>query len=113
MALAPEAALLASLRLIYTLIAASGDFAGTFFFFWMGYSGQMVVFNQAPAQVIAGGLSIDTIVFRALMYGLSLLLINAWAFYKISGKLLNPAVSDKENPNGSLPVDLDLAHTMS
>jgi hypothetical protein len=68
--------------------------------------------NQAPAQVIAGGLSIDTIVYTALMYGLSLLLINAWAFYKISGTLFNPAVSDKENPDGSLRIDLNLAHTM-
>lgn len=74
------------------LIAASGEFVGTFFFLWVGYSGQTVVFNQASAQAIAGGLGSETVVFTALVYGLSLL-VNAWAFYRISGGLFNPAVS--------------------
>lgn len=75
------------------LIAASGEFVGTFFFPWMGYSSQMMVFNQAPAQAIAGGLSSETVVYTALVYGFSLL-VNAWAFYRISGGPFNPAVSD-------------------
>lgn len=74
------------------LVAASGEFVGTFFFLWIGYSGQIVIFNQAPALAIAGGISSETVVFTALVYGLSLL-VNAWAFYRISGGLFNPAVS--------------------
>lgn len=82
------------------LIAASGEFVGTFFFLWMGYSGQTVVFNQAPAPAIAGGLSSETVVYTSLVYGLSLL-VNAWAFYRISGGLFNPAVSKKLNDSPS------------
>lgn len=83
------------------LIAASGEFVGTFFFLWMGYSGQTVVFNQASAPAIAGGLSSESVVFTALVYGLSLL-VNAWAFYRISGGLFNPAVSEwlNDSPPG-------------
>lgn len=76
------------------LIAASGEFVGTFFFLWMGYSGQIVILNQAPAPAITGGISGETVVYTALVYGLSLL-VNAWAFYRISGGLFNPAVSSE------------------
>lgn len=76
------------------LIAASGEFVGTFFFLWMGYSAQSVIFNQAPARAADGGLSSDAVVYTALVYGLSLL-VNAWAFYRISGGLFNPAVRQR------------------
>lgn len=73
------------------LVAASGEFVGTFFFLWMAYSGQLTVLNQYSALAVAGGASSETIVFIALVYALSLL-VNAWAFYRISGGLFNPAV---------------------
>ncbi|KAF3771122.1 aquaporin-like protein [Cryphonectria parasitica EP155] len=74
------------------LIAASGEFVGTFFFLWMAYSGQMMVLNQAPGTALSGGASSETVVFIAIVYGFSLL-VNAWAFYRISGGLFNPAVA--------------------
>lgn len=74
------------------LIAASGEFVGTFFFLWMGYSGQLMVGNQVSSLAIVGGASSETIVFISLIYSFSLL-VNAWAFYRISGGLFNPAVS--------------------
>lgn len=73
------------------LVAASGEFVGTFFFLWMAYSGQLTVLNQYSALAVAGGASSETVVFIALVYALSLL-VNAWAFYRISGGLFNPAV---------------------
>lgn len=74
------------------LIAASGEFVGTFFFLWMGYSGHLMVGNQAASVAAAGGgASSETVVLVALVYGFSLL-VNAWAFYRISGGLFNPAV---------------------
>lgn len=73
------------------LVAATGEFVGTFFFLWMAYSGQLTVLNQYSALAVAGGASSETIVFIALVYALSLL-VNAWAFYRISGGLFNPAV---------------------
>lgn len=73
------------------LVAASGEFVGTFFFLYMAYSGQLMVLNQYPSLAVAGGASSETVVFISLIYSLSLL-VNAWAFYRISGGLFNPAV---------------------
>lgn len=74
------------------LIAASGEFVGTFFFLWMAYSGHLMVVNQTASVATAGsGASSETVVFVSLAYGFSLL-VNAWAFYRISGGLFNPAV---------------------
>lgn len=74
------------------LIAASGEFVGTFFFLYMAYSGQIMALSQAGFLSSGGGTSSETIVFISLIYSLSLL-VNAWAFYRISGGLFNPAVS--------------------
>ncbi|KAG8163549.1 hypothetical protein KVR01_006846 [Diaporthe batatas] len=84
------------------LTAASGEFVGTFLFLWIGYSGQTVVFSRASAQAMEGGLGSETVVFTALVYGLSLL-VNAWAFYRISGGLFNPAVSLGLTLSGQVP----------
>lgn len=73
------------------LVAASGEFVGTFFFLYMAYSGQLMVLNQYPSLAVSGGASSETIVYISLVYALSLL-VNAWAFYRISGGLFNPAV---------------------
>lgn len=73
------------------LVAASGEFVGTFFFLWMGYSGHLMAVNQAASVAIMGGASSETVVFVSIIYSFSLL-VNAWAFYRISGGLFNPAV---------------------
>lgn len=73
------------------LVAASGEFVGTFFFLWMSYSAQLMVLSQKTGDAEGGGNSADTVVYIALIYGFSLL-VNAWAFYRISGGLFNPAV---------------------
>ena len=74
------------------LIASTGEFVGTFFFLWMAYSGQLMVLNQAPSvAATGGGVSSETVVYISVVYGFSLL-VNVWAFYRISGGLFNPAV---------------------
>lgn len=74
-------------------VAASGEFVGTFFFLWLGYGGQLMALTQAAAPAgTGGGASSETVVFISLIYSFSLL-VNAWAFYRISGGLFNPAVS--------------------
>ncbi|CAN8096191.1 unnamed protein product [Discula destructiva] len=74
------------------LVAASGEFVGTFFFLYMAYSGQIMALSQASSLATAGGTSADTVVYISLIYALSLL-VNAWLFYRISGGLFNPAVA--------------------
>ncbi|ROW09269.1 hypothetical protein VPNG_05868 [Cytospora leucostoma] len=84
------------------LIAASGEFVGTFFFLWMAYSAQLMVLDQAEGGASRGGASAHTVVYISLIYGLSLL-VNAWAFYRISGGLFNPAVVLGLACGGALP----------
>lgn len=79
------------------LVAATGEFVGTFFFLWMAYSAQIMALSQAGFLAVGGGTSSETIVIISLIYSLSLL-VNAWAFYRISGGLFNPAVSLRRAP---------------
>lgn len=74
------------------LVAASGEFVGTFFFLWMSYSASLMVIDQRSGVALqGGGTSAETVVYISMAYGFSLL-VNAWAFYRISGGLFNPAV---------------------
>lgn len=74
------------------LVAASGEFVGTFFFLWMSYSAGIMIVDQKSSTALTGGTSTETVVYVSLVYGFSLL-VNAWAHYRISGGLFNPAVS--------------------
>lgn len=73
------------------LVAASGEFVGTFFFLYFAYAGNLMALLQAPYLASNGGLASTTDVWISFAYGFSLL-INVWAFYRISGGLFNPAV---------------------
>jgi aquaporin related protein len=74
------------------MVAASGEFVGTFFFLYFGYAGNIIAVLQEPATGPNGTLANNTIIWIAMAYGFSLL-VNVWAFYRISGGLFNPAVS--------------------
>jgi aquaporin related protein len=53
---------------------------------------QIMLSTQASDVSLANGRpSSQTNIFTALVYGLSLL-VNVWAFFRISGGLFNPAV---------------------
>jgi aquaporin rerated protein, other eukaryote len=81
-------------------VAASGEFVGTFFFLYFAYAGQLTVLRQASG--LSGfnpGASAETVVFISIVYSFSLL-VNAWAFYRISGGLFNPAV--RPSPSDTL-----------
>ncbi|KAK1991767.1 MIP family channel protein [Colletotrichum falcatum] len=84
------------------LVAASGEFVGTFFFLFFGYGGQLMVVTQGANSAPDGSLSAEGDVFIALTYGFSLL-VNVWTFYRISGGLFNPAVSIGLSLGGQLP----------
>jgi aquaporin rerated protein, other eukaryote len=74
------------------LVAASGEFVGTFFFLYFAYSGNVMAVDLAGDRATGGGESSTTIVILSLAYAAPLL-VNIWAFYRISGGLFNPAVS--------------------
>jgi aquaporin related protein len=74
------------------MVAAVGEFVGTFMFLYFAFLGQIMLVTQAGERSLENGLaSSQQNIFTALLYGFSLL-VNVWAFYRISGGLFNPAV---------------------
>jgi aquaporin related protein len=74
------------------LVAAVGEFVGTFMFLYFSFLGQEMLVSQAAEVSIQNRLASNhQNIYTALLYGLSLL-VNVWAFYRISGGLFNPAV---------------------
>lgn len=61
-------------------------------FLYFSFIGQIMLVSQAAERsTINGQASSQQNIFTALLYGFSLL-VNVWAFYRISGGLFNPAV---------------------
>ncbi|KAF2864812.1 aquaporin [Massariosphaeria phaeospora] len=84
-------------------VAATGEFCGTFMFLWFAFAGQIMITTQASDNsTLNGGPSSQTNIMLALVYGFSLL-VNVWAFYRISGGLFNPAVTFGMVIAGTLP----------
>ncbi|KAI0108586.1 aquaporin-like protein [Nemania sp. FL0031] len=75
------------------LLAAVGEFVGTFMFLLFALGGANVV-NSAPDQGQPQDLSANParLLFISLCFGVSLI-VNAWVFYRITGGLFNPAVT--------------------
>lgn len=68
------------------LVAASGEFVGTFLFLFFSFGGTQVA--NTTAEKVPGT---SQLLYIALSFGFSLA-VTAWAFYRISGGLFNPAV---------------------
>ncbi len=79
-------------------IAMLGEFVGTFLFLFFAFAGTQVA-NTAAAGAAAQDESLggypDTsnLLYISLSFGFSLA-VNAWVFFRISGGLFNPAVSN-------------------
>ncbi|KAI1324181.1 aquaporin-like protein [Xylariaceae sp. FL0255] len=80
------------------LVAATGEFVGTFFFLFFGYGGHLMVLDETPST----GPGASTMIYIAITYGFSLL-VTVWALYRISGGLFNPAVTLGLCLSGQLP----------
>ncbi|KAI0153957.1 aquaporin-like protein [Pestalotiopsis sp. NC0098] len=89
------------------LVAASGEFVGTFFFLFFGYAGHLMIIDQVDVDLNRTAAPIGTpgilqTVFVGYAYGFSLL-VTVLAFYRISGGLFNPAVTLGLCAAGGLP----------
>lgn len=73
-------------------VAASGEFVGTFLFLFFSFGGTQVANMITPP----GAPNPSQLLFIALSFGFSLA-VTAWAFYRISGGLFNPAVCASKN----------------
>lgn len=69
-----------------TLSQFLGEFVGTFLFLFFAFTGTQVANNLVDTP------DASTLLYISLAFGFSLS-VNAWAFYKISGGLFNPAVT--------------------
>jgi aquaporin related protein len=67
----------------------SGEFIGTVLFLWFAFAGTQVAAMSNPSGDV---LQPQGLVYISLSFGMSLLVV-AWAMYRISGGLFNPAVS--------------------
>jgi hypothetical protein len=76
-------------RLRAHLVAMSGEFIGTVLFLWFAFAGTQVAAMSNPSGDV---LQPQGLVYISLSFGMSLLVV-AWAMYRISGGLFNPAVS--------------------
>jgi aquaporin related protein len=72
-----------------------GEFCGTFLFLLFAYFGtQLAVISteaQSTQEAVAKAPNTPNLLYISFSFGLSLT-VNAWAFYRISGGMLNPAV---------------------
>ncbi len=82
------------------IVAMSGEFVGTIMFLWFALSAAQVTAMSNPNP--DGSLTPEILLFIALAFGFSLT-VNAWAFYRISGGLFNPAVVVGMVVAGTLP----------
>lgn len=74
------------------LVAATGEFVGTTLFLFYAFAWHQTVAMQAiPATATNGMMTAESVFYISFGYGFSLL-VTAWAFYRISGGLFNPAV---------------------
>lgn len=71
------------------VIAVIGEFVGTFLFLFFSFAGTQV--SNTPKPVDGAPPNTANLLYSALSFGFSLM-VNVWAFYRVTGGLFNPAV---------------------
>lgn len=89
------------------IIAATGEFVGTFMFLFMGFVAAQVALDTSSGSIgpkpTSPAPAVGTMLYIAFAFGISLL-VNAWVFFRVSGGMFNPAVCP------SCPVSLQSHH---
>lgn len=71
------------------MIAVIGEFVGTFLFLFFSFAGTQVA--NTPKPVDGAPPNTMNLLYSSLSFGFSLM-VNVWAFYRVTGGLFNPAV---------------------
>ncbi|KAK4118617.1 aquaporin-like protein [Parathielavia appendiculata] len=85
-------------------VAGLGEFVGTFLFLFFSFAGTQIANTPPPMPPAGGGPpppDASKLMFIALAFGLSLM-VNVWAFYRVTGGLFNPAVCAPLTPSVKL-----------
>ncbi|KAE8155054.1 aquaporin-like protein [Aspergillus avenaceus] len=72
------------------MIAVIGEFVGTFLFLFFSFAGTQV--SNTPKPVDGAPPNTSNLLYSSLSFGFSLM-VNVWAFYRVTGGLFNPAVT--------------------
>lgn len=78
-----------------TVVAALGEFVGTFLFLFFAFAGTQIANTPRPTPPEGSDTPLpntSNLMFIALVFGFSLM-VNVWAFYRVTGGLFNPVVS--------------------
>jgi aquaporin related protein len=73
------------------LIATIGEFVGTFLFLFFAFSGAQIANTPLPPP--GSDPNHSALLYASLAFGFSLT-VNVWAFYRVTGGLFNPSVSE-------------------
>lgn len=73
----------------YNLLCVLGEFVGTFMFLFFSLAGTQVALTPMPAD--GSPPNKDSLIYSSLAFGFSLM-VNVWAFFRVTGGLFNPAV---------------------
>lgn len=74
------------------LVAAIGEFVGTFMFLFFAFSTTQVANTTSSGAAVSTSPNTSNLLYVALGFGFSLA-VNAWVFFRITGGLFNPAVT--------------------
>ncbi|PKY05690.1 aquaporin [Aspergillus campestris IBT 28561] len=85
----------------YSFVAAVGEFVGTFMFLFFSFAGTQV--SQTPKPPDGSPPDTQNLLYSALSFGFSLM-VNVWAFYRVTGGLFNPSVTLALCLCGGLPL---------
>lgn len=75
------------------LVAFLGELIGTFLFLFIAFAGTQTAFAGQTKLSTDPVLEPSQLLYISLSFGFSLA-VNVWLFYRISGGLFNPAVSE-------------------
>ncbi|KAL2832530.1 hypothetical protein BDW59DRAFT_169382 [Aspergillus cavernicola] len=82
-------------------IAIAGEFTGTFLFLFFSFAGTQVA--NTPKPVDGAPPNTSALLYSSLAFGFSLM-VNVWAFYRVTGGLFNPAVTLALCLVGGMPI---------
>lgn len=71
------------------LIAVVGEFVGTFLFLFFSFAGTQI--SNTPKPPAGANPNTSNLLYASLSFGFSLV-VNVWAFYRVTGGLFNPSV---------------------
>ena len=77
----------------YNLLCVIGEFVGTFMFLFFSFAGTQVAMTPKPP--VGSPPNLDGLLYSSLAFGFALV-VNVWAFYRVTGGLFNPAVRDRK-----------------